>query len=76
MFSESKKYAQAHRQYLADPRTVSGFNPEWKEMHLSFHSSPFFRADGSSENASQIGPHPLPLPSLPFSFRVMPDWLN
>ena len=31
-FSESKKYAQAHRKHLADPRTVSGFNPEWKEI--------------------------------------------
>lgn len=31
-FSESKKYAQANRKHLADPRTVSGFNPEWKEI--------------------------------------------
>lgn len=29
---ESKRLAQAHRQYLADPRTVSGFTPLLKEM--------------------------------------------
>jgi acyl carrier protein len=28
----SKAYAQRHRAHLADPRTVSGFNPRWKEM--------------------------------------------
>jgi acyl transferase domain-containing protein/glutamate-1-semialdehyde aminotransferase len=29
---KSKEYAQTHRPYLADPRTVSGFNPTMKEM--------------------------------------------
>ena len=28
----SKAYAQRHRQYMADPRTVSGFTPATKEM--------------------------------------------
>ncbi|TWU67119.1 Polyketide synthase PksJ [Crateriforma conspicua] len=28
----SKSYAQEHRRYLADPRTVSGFRPNLKEM--------------------------------------------
>ncbi|MDX1694693.1 MAG: aminotransferase class III-fold pyridoxal phosphate-dependent enzyme, partial [Ketobacteraceae bacterium] len=28
----SKTYTQKHRKHLADPRTVSGFNPEWKEI--------------------------------------------
>ncbi len=28
----SKAFAQRHRRHLADPRTVSGFNPLWKEM--------------------------------------------
>ncbi|CBN53834.1 MULTISPECIES: type I polyketide synthase [Kamptonema] len=28
----SKKYAQSHRHHLADPRTVSGFNPTYKEI--------------------------------------------
>lgn len=32
IFSGSKKYAEEHRRYFADPRTVSGFNPEWKEI--------------------------------------------
>lgn len=31
-FAKSKAYAQEHRKYFADPRTVSGFNPEWKEI--------------------------------------------
>ena len=31
-FAQSKAYAQEHREYFADPRTVSGFNPEWKEI--------------------------------------------
>ena len=31
-FAGSKAYAQEHRRYFADPRTVSGFNPEWKEI--------------------------------------------
>ncbi len=30
--AKSKAYAQAHRAYLADPRTVAGFNPLMKEM--------------------------------------------
>ncbi|PAX59717.1 type I polyketide synthase [Brunnivagina elsteri] len=29
---ESKRQAQTHRRYLADPRTVSGFSPSLKEM--------------------------------------------
>lgn len=29
---KSKAYAQQHRKYLADPRTVSGFRPTMKEM--------------------------------------------
>ncbi|MEM9171194.1 MAG: amino acid adenylation domain-containing protein [Pseudomonadota bacterium] len=28
----SKDYVTEHRQIMADPRTVSGFNPQWKEM--------------------------------------------
>jgi amino acid adenylation domain-containing protein len=31
-YAGSKAYAQKHREYFADPRTVSGFNPEWKEI--------------------------------------------
>ncbi len=31
-YASSKAYAQQHRRYLADPRTVSGFGPEWKEV--------------------------------------------
>ena len=31
-FAKSKAYAQDNRKQLADPRTVSGFNPEWKEL--------------------------------------------
>jgi len=31
-YSGSKALAQKHRKHLADPRTVSGFNPEWKEI--------------------------------------------
>ena len=31
-FSSSKALTQKHRKHLADPRTVSGFNPEWKEI--------------------------------------------
>nr|WP_083636515.1 hybrid non-ribosomal peptide synthetase/type I polyketide synthase [Leptolyngbya sp. 'hensonii'] len=30
--AESKRQAQEHRRYLADPRTVSGFTPQLKEM--------------------------------------------
>ena len=32
MMPGSKAYAQKHRQYMADPRTVSGFRPNMKEM--------------------------------------------
>ncbi len=32
MMPKSKAYAQTHRSYLADPRTVSGFRPNMKEM--------------------------------------------
>ncbi len=31
-FAGSKASTQQHRKTLADPRTVSGFNPEWKEI--------------------------------------------
>lgn len=31
-FASSKSYTQKHRKCLADPRSVSGFNPEWKEI--------------------------------------------
>ncbi len=31
-YAKSKQYTQQHRKYFADPRTVSGFNPEWKEI--------------------------------------------
>ncbi|HEX5234121.1 MAG TPA: amino acid adenylation domain-containing protein [Silvibacterium sp.] len=33
--ARSKQYAQQYRQILADPRSVSGFRPEWKEMVYS-----------------------------------------
>ena len=32
MMPNSKAYAQQHRRYMADPRTVSGFRPNMKEM--------------------------------------------
>ncbi len=32
MMPGSKAYAQQHRKYMADPRTVSGFRPNMKEM--------------------------------------------
>ena len=32
MMPNSKAYAQTHRRYMADPRTVSGFRPNMKEM--------------------------------------------
>lgn len=32
MMRRSKAYAQEHRRYMADPRTVSGFRPNLKEM--------------------------------------------
>ncbi len=32
MMPNSKSYAQRHRKYMADPRTVSGFRPNMKEM--------------------------------------------
>ena len=32
MMPNSKAYAQEHRRYMADPRTVSGFRPNMKEM--------------------------------------------
>lgn len=32
MMPKSKAYAQTHRSYMADPRTVSGFRPNMKEM--------------------------------------------
>ncbi len=32
MMPRSKAYAQEHRSYMADPRTVSGFRPNMKEM--------------------------------------------
>ena len=33
--AKSKQYAQQYRKVLADPRSVSGFRPEWKEMVYS-----------------------------------------
>ncbi len=32
MMPNSKQYAQEHRRYMADPRTVAGFRPNLKEM--------------------------------------------
>ena len=31
-FAKSKEITQEHRQYFSDPRSVSGFNPAWKEI--------------------------------------------
>ena len=31
-YAGSKTYTQKHRKHLADPRSVSGFNPAWKEI--------------------------------------------
>ena len=31
-YAGSKSYTQKHRKHLADPRSVSGFNPAWKEI--------------------------------------------
>jgi glutamate-1-semialdehyde aminotransferase len=31
-YASSKAHTQKHRRILADPRTVSGFNPQWKEI--------------------------------------------
>ncbi|MFY3773135.1 amino acid adenylation domain-containing protein [Marinobacter salsuginis] len=31
-YAGSKEYTQKHRKHLADPRSVSGFNPAWKEI--------------------------------------------
>lgn len=31
-YAGSKAYTQKHREHLADPRSVSGFNPSWKEI--------------------------------------------
>jgi amino acid adenylation domain-containing protein len=42
--AQSKAFTQQHRQTLADPRVVSGFRPEWKEMVYSLVSS---RSKGS-----------------------------
>ncbi|MES2221037.1 MAG: aminotransferase class III-fold pyridoxal phosphate-dependent enzyme, partial [Acidobacteriota bacterium] len=44
MTAKSKAFTQQHRQALADPRVVSGFRPEWKEMVYSLVSS---RSKGS-----------------------------
>ncbi|MEH2260074.1 aminotransferase class III-fold pyridoxal phosphate-dependent enzyme [Nostoc sp.] len=41
---KSKEYTQSHRPYLADPRTVSGFNPTMKEM---VYPIVVFRSSGS-----------------------------
>ncbi len=37
--ARSKSFTQAHRRTLADPRVVSGFRPEWKEMVYSIVSA-------------------------------------
>jgi acyl transferase domain-containing protein len=42
--AQSKSFTQKHRRTLADPRVVSGFRPEWKEMVYSIVSS---RSKGS-----------------------------
>ena len=42
--AQSKAFTQQHRKTLADPRVVSGFRPEWKEMVYSLVSS---RSKGS-----------------------------
>ncbi len=42
--AQSKSFTQRHRRTLADPRVVSGFRPEWKEMVYSIVSS---RSKGS-----------------------------
>lgn len=42
--AQSKSFTQKHRRSLADPRVVSGFRPEWKEMVYSIVSS---RSHGS-----------------------------
>lgn len=42
--AKSKAFTQKHRRTLADPRVVSGFRPEWKEMVYSLVSS---RSQGS-----------------------------
>jgi amino acid adenylation domain-containing protein len=42
--ASSKSFTQQHRRTLADPRVVSGFRPEWKEMVYSIVSS---RSKGS-----------------------------
>jgi amino acid adenylation domain-containing protein len=42
--AKSKQYTASHRHELADPRVVSGFRPEWKEMVYSIVSS---RSHGS-----------------------------
>lgn len=42
--AQSKAFTQQHRPTLADPRVVSGFRPEWKEMVYSLVSS---RSKGS-----------------------------
>ena len=42
--ARSKEYTQKHRRTLADPRVVSGFRREWKEMVYSIVSS---RSKGS-----------------------------
>jgi amino acid adenylation domain-containing protein len=42
--AQSKAFTQKHRRTLADPRVVSGFRPEWKEMVYSIVSS---RSKGS-----------------------------
>ena len=42
--AHSKNFTQRHRRTLADPRVVSGFRPEWKEMVYSLVSS---RSKGS-----------------------------
>lgn len=42
--AKSKAFTQEHRHTLADPRVVSGFHPEWKEMVYSIVST---RSEGS-----------------------------
>ena len=48
----SKAYTQKHRKHFADPRTVAGFRPQWKEMVYPIvvkhsHGSRFWDIDGN-----------------------------
>lgn len=62
-FKGSKEYSQKHRRHLADPRTVSGFNPEWKEVvfpivAVKSRGSKIYDIDGNElvDTANGFGP--------------------